>query len=129
MIELHVSVTTVVNRWVVHELGGKTVSWEGTQRMDPKKLPAGKRADRFACLNPEGPARVKVGLEEKLSGPTGTYSSISVRIEISARCDQNERALGEAQSVLYEEGLKSLDHYINPALSMLIEHTEKQGRA
>jgi hypothetical protein len=126
MIELRVSVVTVINRWAIEELGGKLATWEGTQRVDTKKPLLGlkKKDDRFAALNPEGPASVTVGLEEKLSGPSGTYSSVAVHISVTARCDQNEAAIVQARDVLFKEGLQALEHYMRPALNLLLEHTK-----
>jgi hypothetical protein len=127
MIELHVRVETVINQYAVQQLAGQLASWEGTQRMDPKQM-MGKKADRFAALNNKGDAKVLVGVEEKLSGPSGTYSSVTVRVEISARCDQNEKSVSETHELLFTEGLKALEFYMTPALNMLINHTEKQSR-
>lgn len=127
MIGLYVRVETIVSHWAVPALGGHPATWEGTQRMDPKTAVGGKK-NSFADLNEQGAATVTVALEEKLSGPSGTYSSVSVRIEVSARCDQNETAIRQARDVLVNEGMKALDFYAGPAVSLLTEHTKKQKR-
>jgi hypothetical protein len=91
------------------------------------RLPAGTRPDPYAKLNPAGPAEVRVGFEEKLSGPSGTYSTISVRIEVAVRCEQSEAGIAAARELLVKEGVKALEFYMGPALNLLIEHTNKQG--
>jgi hypothetical protein len=121
VIELYVVVSTIVNKWPTAEINGKRVSWEGTQRMDPKMA----RGDKFAMLNADGAASVKVAVEEKVSGPSGSFSSISVRVEISSRCNQDEKTIAEAHETLFTEGLRALEHYASPALAMLLDHIKK----
>jgi hypothetical protein len=126
VIVLRVSVATVIEGWVVEQLGGKLVTWEGVQRLDPKKHPTlVRKPDRFASLNPDGPCEVRVAVDEKLGGPKNSFSSVSVRVEISARCNQDEESIEKARDVLFKEGLRAVAHYMNPALDMLVEHTQK----
>lgn len=130
MIELYVQVVTVINGWAVPTLGGQNATWEATQRMDPSKPVEGKRPPKnlFEGINQQGRASVKVGLEEKLSGPAGTYSSVSVRVEISARCDQDSASIRAARDALAKEGMKALEWYAAPALELLMRHVQvKEG--
>lgn len=122
MIALYVGVTTIVHNVPVEIIDNKYATWEGTQRVPTKPI------DRFAALNPSGSTEVKIALEEKLSGPSGTYSSVAVRIEISARCDQTTAAIHKATEVLFDEGSKALHHYIQPAMALLHEHVAQEGR-
>lgn len=126
MIVLRANVTTIIDNWVVEQLGGKLVTWEGVQRLDPKKHPTlVRKPDRFSSLNPEGPCEVRVAVDEKLSGPKNSFSSVSVRVEISARCDQNEETIEKARDVLFKECMSATAHYMNPALDMMMEHLHK----
>jgi hypothetical protein len=128
MIELTVRVQTIISHWAVQELGGQPATWEWTQRMDPKKPAADGKKNAFAGINAQGPAKVTVDLEEKLSGPSGTYSTVSIRVGISVRCDQSEEAITHARDVLMREGTRALEFYAGPAVNLLMEHTRKQGR-
>lgn len=122
---MYVGVTTIVNDWPIDSLGGRPATWEWTQRMDPKKIAAGKKGAKFSCLQDDGAAEVRVAVEEKLSGPSGTYSSVSVRIEISARCHSDEESIDAARDLLFNESLKAVAHYMNPAINMLQDHTSR----
>ena len=124
MIELYIQVVTVINQWAVPTLGGKNATWEATQRMDPTKPAEGKHAPKnlFENINAQGRASVKVALEEKISGPPNTFSSIAVRVEISARCDQDSTSIRAARDALAKESMKALEWYAAPALELLMKH-------
>ncbi len=122
MITLVVSVATVVRNLPIELINGKYATWEGVQHVQQKK------GDRFAALNPSGAAEVRVGLEEKLNGPSGSYSSVTVNISITARSDQTEEAVKRAADVLFVEVTKALHHYVTPAYNLLIEHIEQEAR-
>ncbi len=127
MIELYVRVETIINNWAVPTLGGKQATWEATQRMDITEIKKNKK-NAFANINAEGRAGVRVAVEEKISGPSGTYSSVSVRIEIAARCDQDEASITHCRDVLAQEAMKALDWYAGPAVQLLGEHVQKAPR-
>jgi hypothetical protein len=123
MIVIRVHVTTVINKYAVQMLSGIPATWEGVMRVSQKEL----SGDRFIALNPNGPARVRLGFDEKISGRSGTYSSINVSCEVEVRCDQTEAQIAAAKALLRETGLETLDQYVPPALAMLETHTSRQG--
>lgn len=124
---LRVQVTTVIDGWAVAELGGELATWEGTEQVDIKKLTKGtQHPDRFKLLNPEGTAEIRVGMEEKLSGPSGTYSSVAVRVEVMTRCEQTEQAIETGHDLCYQACERALERYMGPAMNRLIEHTERR---
>jgi hypothetical protein len=67
-------------------------------------------------------------MEEKLSGPSGTFSTVSVRVELSVQCAQNEEQIRRAAGLLQGEVAHLADHYINPAMELLLEHVERHKR-
>jgi hypothetical protein len=121
---------TIAWRYPVEEIDGVLATWEGTQNMDPKTMVKKPGApNRFSVLNGTGPAVVRVGIEEKVSGPTGTYSSVSVRVEVSAHCDQSEASIQRAHQLLFDEGTRALDGYMDTALELLNRHLQRHGNA
>lgn len=124
MIFFHVSVVTSIQNYPIRVLRDKQVTWEENQVVDLKKVgtPVPKR---FGSLNPDGAAEVRVAVEEKLNGPPGSYSSVAVRVEIQARCEQTQEGIEQARNALFREGMKALEHYIMPARTMLDEHFKR----
>lgn len=124
---LRIQVTTVIDGWAVSELGGELATWEGTEHVDIRKLTKGTtHPDRFKLLNPEGTSEVRVAVEEKLSGPSGTYSSVAVRVEVLTRCEQSEQAVETAHDLCHQACVRALERYMGPAMNMLTEHTERR---
>ncbi len=126
MIVFHVIATTTISGYVVKELGGKRVSWQETHYMDENRL-AKQRPDRFAMLKADGASEVRVAVEEKMGGPQGTFSSTSVRIEISVRCDQKEAEIRAAHRLLFEEAKSATEHYMPSLIQALEDHAERKG--
>lgn len=118
MISFHVLVVTTFRRYVVHELSGKLATFEETQM--PQPLSNTKDPIRM-FYEPNG-ARVTVGLEEKISGPANTYSSVAVRVEITSQCKQDETAIRGLTKALHSEAMRALNHYMEPSLALLMSH-------
>lgn len=121
MITVYVQVLSTYDRYPVEYLSGQLASWDGNTHMPISK------ADRLKGLNEQGPAEVRVSLEEKQSGPQGTFSSTSVRIEVSVRCLQDERTVEAAHTALYDIGHKALEQYLKRQMTVLYEHAEGRG--
>jgi hypothetical protein len=118
VISLHVLVVTTFRRHVVNELSGKLVTFEETQMPQPLS----NTKDPIKSLYEPDGASVTVGLEEKISGPANTYSSVAVRIEISSRCKQDEIAIRNLTKALHGEAMRALHHYVAPTLELLLSH-------
>ena len=116
MITFYVRVETAWMRQPIETLCGKLASWEDTRTMPENPL-----SKRWAPFQEAGPSEVKVGLEHKVSGPQGTYSSVSVRIEISGRCYQNQEDIRAATDVLYKECDRAIGHYLDPQHALLCQ--------
>lgn len=125
MITMTWRVETIIDHWTVFHLGNKKATYEGTQHVNTRSL-SGRR--KFDCLREEGGTEVRVGVEEKISGPSGTYSSVSVKVEIASRCNTDEVSIEQARDALFKEALGAVDHYMNQASNLLMEHTEGRVR-
>lgn len=117
---IRVTVVTVINNIVMDSLSGVPATFEGSYMPSPGELL--KKPDRYKTLNPEGAAEVRIGLEEKLSGPANTYSSVTVMVQVTARCDQSSAAVKHALDVVHTECVQALERYIEPAQKLLIAH-------
>ncbi len=132
MIQIYMLVRTVVDGEPIHEVAGKPACWEATGVMKPPmkpNLPSAAPAkpsagepNRFKALDENGAAEVTLGVEEKMSGPEGTYSSVAVRLEVKARCGQSEAAVRAASQVLYDVAAEELDKHMPAARKLLLEH-------
>jgi hypothetical protein len=153
VIHAYVRVETVHQRIAVYSINDKIVTFEVNGMVDFKaviernkakaaakaagtkvtKTAAPDAATRlgpaeFGDLDASGPARLTFGMEEKLSGPSGTFSTVSVRVELSVQCAQNEEQIRRAAGLLQGEVAHLADHYINPAMELLLEHVERHKR-
>lgn len=140
MIAIYIRVETVAHRYAVHSINNQLVTFEAHTMVDFKalkarqssatatKTPPPMAGDKLGALNTAGPAEVRLGLEEKLSGPSGTYSSVSVRLELKVNCAQSNAEVQAATELLYAEGARLLNHYINPAMDLLVEHVKRHER-
>ena len=150
MITVAIQIRTIAFSHPIQEIDGKHASWEGTFMVDPKKIAeaASKRQglplkaparpavaaqppqrDRLgSVLDPNGPAEVMVGLEEKLSGPQGTYSSVTVSIQVKVHCAQTDESVRRASELLYDEGARVLEHHVGPAMELLMMHIRRHGQ-
>lgn len=144
MIAMHVVVTTEISKVPIATLGGRAATFEEYLRMPirpPIRPPAVRStpitpsaraaavttSNRYKGINPDGKAEARVAVEEKLSGPRDTYSSVTVRVEVAVHCDQSEEAINTARDILFKEGLKALDHYADPLYEQLLRHLGKLG--
>ncbi len=155
MFVARISVAVVVNEVPIKNIGGVPATWEATGMTTPKDLrakgspfaasaalaskkAAGKvpitkqeqatsKHDRFAVLRETGPTSVGLELEEKVSGPPGTYSSVTVRVSITARCEQSSAAVEQAHDLLFTECTAAIDRYMRPAVEQLEYFLERRG--
>lgn len=81
---------------------------------------------RWAPFKQDGASEVKVGIEHKLNGPQGTYSSVSVRIEISGRTDTEEEKIRAGVETLYNEADRAIDHYLDPQHALLCQRARSK---
>lgn len=98
----------------VNTVGGEASSFERTYYMK----------DKFKELLGDGSARVSVGVDEKFNGPSGTYSSVSLRVNVTLTCDQAEKVIDKAAEEALNVGLGFLDKHASTATSMLLSHLE-----
>lgn len=152
MITYHLVVATVVQNVPVLAVGDAPASWEVFEVVDFNKLmqqraaakgviPAAKpvvgapQNAKTPVANPSGTdvlarlykadgAEVRVGLEERRSGPVGSFSSVTLSIQVSSRCAAETAALHKLQEVLYAECTRMLEAHAEPAMRLLIEHLE-----
>jgi hypothetical protein len=130
--QIRVAVYTAINDVVVDMLGGMPATWEGTEMstLDELKKKAAmnkKPGDKYAVLDPQGPAEIRVGLEEKVSGPSGTYSSVTVFVQVQLRTAQTPEAVKKGIDLAHSECVQALERYIDPALTLLCAHLERRG--
>lgn len=118
MITFHVLVITTFRRYIVNELSGKLATFEETQM----PTPLSNTKDPIKVFYRPNGARVTVGLEEKISGPANTYSSVAVRVEITSQCEQDETAIRGLTKALHSEAMRALHHYMAPSLDLLMSH-------
>lgn len=123
MITLYVQQVTLIQGYSVPSLSDIQATWEGTIRMDAKEI-KNKRGTELAALNPKGASIVNVAYEEKIAGPVNTFSSVAVRVEISTQCDPAD--IKKCHQLLFDEASNAVDHYIQPALSLLMTHLDKR---
>jgi hypothetical protein len=116
MIQCHVKVTTFIYGQPVPTLSGAPATFEGSElRMaDPE--------DPIAALYAPDGAVVTLGMEERVGGPRDTYSSISVRVELSLPCAPNKLAMRKTLRALHVEAQRALNHYVEPAQALLAQH-------
>ena len=119
---MHIQVTlrTVAYNEPIYDIGGVLTCWEGSHVTTLSELK--KKNSKYAVLDPEGPAEVSIGLEEKVSGPEGTYSSVTVFVRVTLRCAQTENQVRAAQNLAHSECITTLEKYIEPAQRLLISH-------
>lgn len=82
-------------------------------------------ADEFKKLLGDQNARVSVGVDERFSGPSGTYSSASVRVSISLNCDQNKETIDAATKLAFEYASDFLDRHAVPSAKLLSKHLKE----
>ncbi len=82
-------------------------------------------ADEFKKLLGDGNARVSVGVDDRFSGPSGTYSSASVRINITLNCDQSKETIDKASTLAFEYASDFLDRHAVPAAKLLKRHLDE----
>ena len=82
-------------------------------------------ADEFKKLLGDQNARVSVGVDEKFSGPSGTYSSASVRVTISLNCNQTKETIDKATELAFGYASDFLDRHAVPAAKLLGRHLDE----
>ena len=82
-------------------------------------------ADEFKKLLGDGNARVSVGVDERFSGPSGTYSSASVRVNITLNCDQSKDTIDKAAELAFEYASDFLDRHAVPTARLLKRHLDE----
>lgn len=124
--QLQVAVRTEVNKILVHNIAGMPATWEGNYMptLDELKKAAkkAKGPSLYDVIDPQGESEVSLGLEEKVSGPEGTYSSVTVHVRLTFRCAQNEEQVQRALSLAHRECVAALERYIEPAQQLLVSH-------
>lgn len=134
MLSFNITQRTEINGEVVHEIAKYLMTWEAIEmvsiaELKKQKLNQQKKAadlNRYDILE-KGDAVVRVALEEKLSGPERTYSSVTVRVEVQVTCQQASETIKTAQDILFDECTGAVERYIGPAQQMLISHLEKRA--
>lgn len=139
MITMRIRVVTLIDQIVFPILGGRKASYEKTLRMTyirPRphntfRQPGGPNTpppsnDPYAAFNADGPAEVEISVTETLSGPQNTYSSVNVSVRVSMRCNQTKEQIDAAKKLLFAEGLKALNHYVDPHYEQLLQHLQKR---
>lgn len=81
--------------------------------------------DEFKKLLGDQNARVSVGLDERFSGPSGTYSSASVRVNLTLNCDQSKETIEEATKMAFDYASDFLDRHAVPAAKLLNRHLDE----
>ncbi len=86
-----------------------------------------KEKDSFQLLmkGVDAEARVTFALGEKLNGPPGTYSTVSVQTTVSLRCSQDKESIEAARLLCLEECLENNEAVIEKAFSMLVAHVNR----
>lgn len=120
--QIRVSVTTKINEITVDSLSGVPATFEGTYMPTLEELKKKSGGDRYKVLNSSGPAEVRIGLEERVSGPPNTYSSVSVYVQVMAHCDQTAPAIRQAMDLVHSECVQALERYVEPAQQLLLAH-------
>lgn len=81
--------------------------------------------DEFKKLLGDQNARVSVGLDERFSGPSGTYSSASVRVNLTLNCGQDKKTIEEATKMAFDYASDFLDRHAVPAVKLLNRHLDE----
>lgn len=123
---IHVQVETLVNNRVVIYINGEPASWEMTH-VNKIELPGkgGPKTDKLSAVRGAGDSEVRVAMDERFGGPSGTYSSVSVRIEISAKCGQSDVETRKTSEILYGECVRFLESHAPAAVDLLHSHLER----
>lgn len=128
---LQVAVQTEVNKTLIHTIAGVPATWEATfmptiddLRKAGNKAKESKAVTLYSAVDPKGEAEVSFGLEEKVSGPAGTYSSVTVQVRLTFRCAQTEAQVERALALAHRECVGALEKYIEPAQQLLVSHLE-----
>lgn len=99
---------------VVQSVGGEAASFVRTYYMK----------DKFKELIGDGNARVSIGADARYNGPPGTYSSVSLRSNVTLTCDQTEKIIDTASEMALNQNLGFLDKHAPTAMAMLKSHIE-----
>jgi hypothetical protein len=78
--------------------------------------------DKYKVLLGDGQARVSLGVDERVSGPHGTYSSVSVRVSVTLSCDQSEEGISKASDLAIRKASSLLDQHLPIAVRKLRRH-------
>lgn len=103
------------NKNVLYTIGQHIATYHDTHyesTMTPK--------DDFKKLLGDAQARVSIGMDEKIAGPH--YSSVSIRINITASCDQKTDVIREMQELLTKEAMAYLEGHYEVAVERLRDH-------
>lgn len=109
-----VNVATVVNGQEIGTSRGNDVSYTNTY------YESELMKDKYKALIGDGQMRVSIGVDEKIGGPH--YSSVSVRVNITASCDQNADTARALQEELFQDAQIFLDGHIEHGMKMLDGH-------
>lgn len=84
--------------------------------------------DEFKALLGDAQARISIGLDERFSGPSGTYSSASVRVNVTLSCDQSKEKIEQATQMAFDYASDFLDRHAVPTARLLNKHLEILSR-
>jgi hypothetical protein len=78
--------------------------------------------DEFKKMLGNAQARVSIGMDEKIAGPH--YSSVSIRVNITASCDQSAEVIRDMQELLTKEAMTYLEGHYEAAVERLRQHID-----
>ncbi len=78
--------------------------------------------DAFKGLLGDAQARVSIGLDEKFPGPSGTYSSVGIRISVTVSCDQSKESIDKTTELAFDYASDFLDRHAVTAVRLLNKH-------
>lgn len=109
-----IEVETLDRHGIVLKVDGKPTTYKQVHYMK----------DEFKQLLGDAQARVSIGVDERFSGPSGSYSSVSVRVNITLSCDQSQAKIDAATKMAFDYASGFLDGHAVPAMKLLNKHLE-----
>lgn len=111
--KLDISVETTDRKGRVYTVGNRPATYTEVHYM---------KDDEFKAVLGDAQARVSIGLDEKFPGPSGTYSSVGIRINITVSCDQSKNVIDKTTELAFDYASLFLDSYALPAVRLLNKH-------
>lgn len=107
-------VEMIVNGQVIRYVGDELATYTETIYMK----------DKFKELIGDGNARPNISVHEKVNGPSGTYSSISISAGLTLSCDQSSDSIQKGYDLAYDEVVAALDKRLPNSVKMLHRHLD-----